>query len=89
MADVRQKLGGLAGDYNHHRPHGSLGHLTPSEFATMRSGQSKEAARLRFQTVRISRECQNLHASSSRLFGFRGNVTTDTPWTPMHMEKSA
>jgi putative transposase len=31
---------------NHCRPHGSLGHLTPSEFATMRSGQPKEAAEL-------------------------------------------
>jgi len=46
MADVRQKLKAWQDDYNHHRPHGSLGHLTPSEFATMRSGQPKEAARL-------------------------------------------
>ncbi|MBL8436685.1 MAG: transposase [Zoogloeaceae bacterium] len=33
-------------DYNHHRPHGSLGHLTPSEFARMRSVQPPEAGRL-------------------------------------------
>lgn len=46
MADVRQKLKAWQDDYNHHRPHGSLGHLTPSEFAAMRSGQPKEAARL-------------------------------------------
>jgi putative transposase len=25
-------------DYNHHRPHSSLGHLTPSEFVSQRQG---------------------------------------------------
>jgi putative transposase len=31
-------------DYNHHRPHSSLGHLTPSEFVTQRQGaRSAEA----------------------------------------------
>ena len=39
MDDVRQRLQAWRHDYNHHRPHGSLRHLTPSEFATMRSGQ--------------------------------------------------
>jgi putative transposase len=46
MHDVREKLKAWQDDYNHRRPHGSLGHLTPSEFATMRSGQPKEAANL-------------------------------------------
>ena len=46
MPDVREKLTAWQYDYNHRRPHGSLGHLTPSEFATMRSGQPKEAANL-------------------------------------------
>lgn len=32
MHDVRQKLLAWQHDYNHFRPHGSLGHLTPSEF---------------------------------------------------------
>ena len=41
-------------DYNHHRPHGSLGNLTPSEFATMRSGQPMEAAILSFQNCPAS-----------------------------------
>jgi hypothetical protein len=44
MLDVREKLKAWQDDYNHCRPHGSLGQLTPSEFATMRSGQPKEAA---------------------------------------------
>ena len=26
-------------DYNHHRPHSSLGHLTPTEFLEQRQGQ--------------------------------------------------
>lgn len=46
MHDVHEKPRAWQDDYNHHRPHGSLGHLTPSEFATMRSGQPKEAANL-------------------------------------------
>ena len=46
MHDVREKLRAWQDDYNHHRPHGSLGNLTPSEFATMRSGQPMEAANL-------------------------------------------
>ena len=46
MHEVHEKLRAWRDDYNHCRRHGSLGHLTPSEFATMRSGQPKEAARL-------------------------------------------
>jgi putative transposase len=46
MHDVREKLKAWQDDYNHCRPHGSLGQLTPSEFATMRSGQPTEAASL-------------------------------------------
>ena len=46
MHDVREKLKAWQDDYNHCRPHGALGHLTPSEFATMRSGQPKEVATL-------------------------------------------
>jgi putative transposase len=36
MPDVREKLKAWPDDYSHRRPHGLLGHLTPSEFATMR-----------------------------------------------------
>jgi len=39
LADARAKLDVWRADYNQHRPHGSLGHLTPSEFVTQ--GQSK------------------------------------------------
>lgn len=43
MQDAREKLEAWRHDYNHHRPHSSLGHLTPSEFAVMRSGQQTES----------------------------------------------
>lgn len=46
MHEVHEKLRAWQDDYNHCRPHGSLGHLTPSEFATMRSEQPKEVANL-------------------------------------------
>ena len=36
MHDVREKLQAWQDDYNHHRPHGSLGHLTPTEFVAQR-----------------------------------------------------
>jgi len=36
LADAQAKIEAWRLDYNHHRPHGSLGHLTPSEFLTQR-----------------------------------------------------
>jgi putative transposase len=36
LADARAKLEAWRVDYNQQRPHGSLGHLTPSEFVTQR-----------------------------------------------------
>jgi len=49
MHDLRVKLGAWQEDYNHHRPHGSLANLTPSEFARnarMRSRPTNGAALL-------------------------------------------
>ena len=46
MHDAREKLKAWQDDYNTCRPHGSLGHMTPSEYARMRSGQSNGAANL-------------------------------------------
>jgi putative transposase len=40
LEHVRATLAAWQDDYNQHRPHGSLGHLTPSEFA--RRGQANE-----------------------------------------------
>ncbi len=42
MHDMREKMRAWQYHYNVHRPHGSLGHLTPSEFVKMRSGQQPE-----------------------------------------------
>jgi len=38
-------------DYNHHRPHGALGHLTPSEYAERRQQPTSEAAPLQLAPV--------------------------------------
>jgi putative transposase len=46
LHDARDKLSAWQDDYNHHRPHGSLGHLTPSEFVNTRSVQPEEAVGL-------------------------------------------
>ena len=43
MQDVREKLKAWQHGYNHHRPHNSLGHLTPSEFVKKRSDQQRES----------------------------------------------
>jgi putative transposase len=43
--DAREKLEAWRIDYNHHRPHGALGHLTPSEYAKRGQEPLSEAAR--------------------------------------------
>jgi putative transposase len=44
LEDARAKIEAWRVDYNHHRPHSSLGHLTPNEYA--RQGQVKRDAEL-------------------------------------------
>ena len=39
LADAQSIIEAWRVDYNHHRPHSSLGHLTPSEFVTQRQGE--------------------------------------------------
>ena len=48
LHDLRDRLRAWQDDYNDHRPHGSLRHLTPSELARRRSGQQQRAANLSF-----------------------------------------
>jgi putative transposase len=43
---VRAVLKAWRDDYNHHRPHGSLGRLTPSEFAAKGQKTDPEAPKL-------------------------------------------
>jgi len=38
LEDARQKIEARRLDYNQHRPHGWLGHLTPREFVANRQG---------------------------------------------------
>jgi putative transposase len=39
LADAREKIKAWRLDYNQHRPHSSLGHLTPREFRRQRQAQ--------------------------------------------------
>ena len=43
MQDAQESLLVWQHDYNHHRPHNSLGHLTPSEFVKKGSVQQLES----------------------------------------------
>jgi len=43
VQDAREKLKAWQHDCNHHRPHGSLGHLTPRKFVKKRSDQQPES----------------------------------------------
>lgn len=46
LHEVRAVLNAWRDDYNHRRPHGSLGHLTPSEFAIKGQESDPEASKL-------------------------------------------
>ena len=46
LDDVRAVLRSWRHDYNHHRPHGSLGRLTPSEFAAKGQQSGPEVPKL-------------------------------------------
>jgi putative transposase len=47
LEDAREKIEAWRLDYNEHRPHSSLGHLTPSEFAKKcQATRTSEAAEL-------------------------------------------
>jgi len=49
LDDARLKIEAWRVDYNHHRPHSSLGNLTPSEYAKHRQGnRTSEATNLQF-----------------------------------------
>jgi putative transposase len=46
LSDAKAKIEAWRIDYNQHRPHGSLGHLTPMEFTTQRQEQRAEEVAL-------------------------------------------
>ena len=51
LAHAQQLIDGWRHDYNHHRPHGALGHLTPSEYAERSQQHGTEAANLQLAPV--------------------------------------
>jgi putative transposase len=48
LDEAREILKSWRHDYNHYRPHGSLGHLTPNEFATKGQKPDPKAPKLQF-----------------------------------------
>ena len=48
IEDAKQKIEAWRYDYNHRRPHSSLGHLTPSEYASR--GQETTSSEARFSS---------------------------------------
>jgi putative transposase len=46
IEDARSRIESWRQDYNDHRPHSSLGHLTPSEFAKRGQETAQEVAKL-------------------------------------------
>jgi putative transposase len=47
LEDAKSQIDAWREDYNHHRPHSSIGHLTPNEFAVRhQQNRTAEAAKL-------------------------------------------
>jgi putative transposase len=51
MAHAQRVLDGWRHDYNHKRPHGALGYLTPSEYVARSHQHGTEAARFQLSAV--------------------------------------
>jgi putative transposase len=51
IAHAQELIADWQRDYNDHRPHGALGHLTPSEYANQRQMLSSETVRLHLTPV--------------------------------------
>ena len=51
MAHAQRVLDSWRHDYNHKRPHGALGHLTPSEYVQRSQQHGTEAARVQLAAV--------------------------------------
>ena len=51
IAQAKELIEGCRRDYNERRPHGALGHLTPSEYGTQRQTNGAEAANLQVAPV--------------------------------------
>lgn len=58
---ARQQTTAWKDDYNHHRPHSSLGYLTPAEFASTCSGMVPDAGRSGPASVRPPASLQQPH----------------------------
>jgi putative transposase len=63
IEDAKEKIEAWRLDYNHHRPHGSLDHLTPSEFIQISqehgSGEGRQSSRSKLSHNGTNVNCQN------------------------------
>lgn len=57
--DARQRIEAWRKDHNHHRPHSSLGHLTPNELAMRGRETASEMAKLQIKSVGKPDQPQN------------------------------
>src|SRR5438552_11305273 len=65
-------------DYNHQRPHSSLGHLTPSEFAMKGQETASETAKLYLRCVEKPDQPYVPESSTSRPSTFRGSLRDES-----------
>jgi uracil-DNA glycosylase len=80
MQDLRDRLKDWQDDYNDHRPHGSLGHLTPSESVKRRSGQQERAANLWYGNVWLPGERHVTYWHLSDVSGLPGEPPSARPF---------
>ena len=76
LAAARQLTAAWREDYNHHRPHSSLGYLTPAEFAARCAASAPKSLRLRLKLLLRSSSTAELpnpysHSTWYRIWGRR------------------
>ncbi len=73
LADAKQKNEAWRQDYNSHRPHGSLGHLTPAKYVARYDKQTtSEATNFQYRMVykRVQRQLpENYNFSLFQIWG--------------------
>ncbi len=85
LHDARQKIEAWRIDYNEHRPHGSLGNVTPREFAEQAAQTGlQEAPNSQYGKVLVFREGSPLRGSALSLLqrGLQCGALSRIPFVP-------